>query len=529
VLNNIRNNKMQEEDLKMLHEYYRPGFQPPAEGEYITLTTHNSKADTINQNELKKLPGKLHTFKATIEGDFNEKSSPAENILQLKEGAQIIFIKNDKGEDRRYYNGKIGTIKRIAGEEIYVSFQNETDEMLVEKETWRNIRYKYDNDSDNINEEMLGTFTQYPIRLAWAITIHKSQGLTFTKAIIDAGDSFAAGQVYVALSRLTSLDGLVLLSRIESHCVSTDDRMTTFAQTEPESEALQQKLKEMQKEFIAKTLLLAFDWNKLINAAQTFLQEFDHRQIPHLKEAKIFADEILQKTIKQKTTAVKFTGELEKMLPAAEQEGYKQMHERIEAASRYFCDTLYKEQFIPLQQHFDKMKSGSRVKKYLRELHEMNSLFKRKKVQLEQAVLLIAGLKEGADMNALLEKIVSERKSAQAQEGTRPQFNKSKQPKGESHRISLKLFKSGKSVIQIAEERGMAIGTIEGHLASFIPTGELKIREFIDENKIEKILKVIEEVGEVNSSAIIKEKLGDGYSYGEIRAVMSYNNKGEKV
>ena len=187
---------------------------PSAEEGYIVLSTHNQKADAINKEALEALRGKSYKYKAQIEGEFYEKAYPAEEVLELKEGAQVMFIKNDKGEQRKYYNGKIGFISRIEEEAIYVICNDVPDELKVEKEVWQNIRYQYEQQQDALKEEVLGSFTQYPLRLAWAITIHKSQGLTFEKAIIDAGASFAAGQVYVALSRLTSLSGLILNSTI---------------------------------------------------------------------------------------------------------------------------------------------------------------------------------------------------------------------------------------------------------------------------------------------------------------------------
>ena len=202
------------------------------------LTSHNEKADAINRRELQRLSGQGYSYRAEISGEFYDRSFPAEEVLNLKLGAQIMFIKNDKGESRRYFNGKIGVIKNIFADKIYVSFPNEADTLVLEKETWQNIKYNYNKDSDRIDEEELGTFKQYPIRLAWAITIHKSQGLTFDKAIIDAGSSFAPGQVYVALSRLTSLEGLVLNSRIHPNCISTDNRVLDFVKSEESEEQL---------------------------------------------------------------------------------------------------------------------------------------------------------------------------------------------------------------------------------------------------------------------------------------------------
>src|SRR5690606_29374317 len=214
---------------------------------------------------------------------------------QLKEGAQIMFIKNDKGDERRYYNGKIGTIQRIKGEEIFVIFPDENGELKVEKETWKNIKYNYNKEEDQVYEEEIGTFVQYPIRLAWAITIHKSQGLTFKKAIIDAGASFAAGQVYVALSRLTSLEVLVLYSKINKQCITTDELANDFSANELAENTLEQRLKDYQKEYIHNLLLDVFNWKSLITAFSNFKVSLDTRRIPLLEEAKTMAEALVEK------------------------------------------------------------------------------------------------------------------------------------------------------------------------------------------------------------------------------------------
>ena len=203
---------MGEEELEVLHRRFLP-WQKPEDG-VIVLTTHNYKADSINAQRLEALPDKLRSFDADVTGEFYEKALPAERKLQLKIGAQIMFIKIDSGENRRYYNGKLAHVYHIGSEgDIWVRLAPSPDqkapvEIKLEQHTWKSIRYKYNQDKDDLDEEELGSFRQYPVRLAWAITIHKSQGLTFERAIVDAGQSFAAGQVYVALSRLTTLDGL---------------------------------------------------------------------------------------------------------------------------------------------------------------------------------------------------------------------------------------------------------------------------------------------------------------------------------
>lgn len=520
ILNNVRNNTLKKEDLALLNQYYQPDFKPEKKGEYITLTTHNAKADIINQKELQKLPGVLHTFDAHIDGEFNERSYPAESRLQLKEGAQIMFIRNDKGEERRYYNGKLGTIKSIKGDEITIMFPDNTTTLVLEKEEWKNIRYHYDKEQDQIVEEELGTFIQYPIRLAWAITIHKSQGLTFNKAIIDAGQSFAPGQVYVALSRLTSLDGLVLFSRIRENCISTDAQANAFAATAQEEGTLQQALKEEQQRYTHDFLLSTFDWEKIVSHTKAFYEAMETRKIPMLEEAKSLAKELLEHSRAHQNIAETFRKKLQHLLIEADKNGYQYIHERISAANKYFSDTLYNDLFVPLEKHFEEIKGKSRVKKYLEDLNNLVATYQQKKSSLGQAVQITEGLVAGID-SSLLFKSMGGKHEQDERFKLQEIPTKLKPAKGESQRTSLALFKSGKSIEEIATERGLALSTIQGHLVSFIETGEVAIEEFVPKEKIITIQLVIDEVGDVPSSQI-KERLGEEYSYADIKAVLNY-------
>src|SRR6185295_4955343 len=176
----------------------------------------------------------------------------------------------------------------------------------LEKETWKNIRYHYHKEKDRIEEEELGTFTQYPIRLAWAITIHKSQGLTFDKAIIDAGDSFAAGQVYVALSRLTSLDGLVLKSRIYQHCIHTDERVLEFTSKELPEDLLHQTLQKEQQQYIRHAMLQGFEWEKLSTIFHEHLEGYEDRNLPDQNTCVAWAQEIVERVKNLQETSSKF-------------------------------------------------------------------------------------------------------------------------------------------------------------------------------------------------------------------------------
>jgi hypothetical protein len=228
LLNRVRDSRMDEATLAQLNARHVPGFRPDDAEGWITLTTHNRSADRINQARLDALAAKPHRFTAQIEGDYPAQNYPTAETLTLKQGAQVMFVRNDSAADRRWFNGKIGTVIGLARERIVVRCPGDAADIEVEPVTWENIQYRIDKDSKEITQEVIGTFTQYPLRLAWAITIHKSQGLTFERAIIDAGAAFSPGQVYVALSRCKTFEGLVLSAPIPRRVIMTDQRVAHY-------------------------------------------------------------------------------------------------------------------------------------------------------------------------------------------------------------------------------------------------------------------------------------------------------------
>lgn len=505
ILNRVRNNIPQPADLQELNKRYDPAFNPPAEEKFVTLTTHNRKADVINEGELKKLPGKLHVFKAEITGDFSDKALPTEQNLQLKEGAQVMFIKNDSGNERRYYNGKLGLVKKIANNEIIVSFNNAEEDLKLEKETWKNIRYNYNKEEDDIEEEELGSFVQYPIRLAWAITIHKSQGLTFDKAVIDAGSSFAAGQVYVALSRCTSLNGLVLHSKIWANAIATDERVIAFAKKEANDVYLENLLKEEKEKYQADVLVKTFSWNKIVRALAGWKELIPEKNLPSVEAVLELCAGILQKAQQQAGIAEKFQHQLQTILEGGDTELLQQ---RINKAILYLAKALVEEILLPLQEHLSSLQYASKVKKYYAE------------VQTIEAVIL----NQLQKLNNLRYRDLSFVKYEFQQVAHRPigkASKKAKPEKGASHRDTLVLYREGKSLEEIAKLRNLATTTIEGHLASFVYTGEIALDELVKKEKSEAILQVINEVG--LSATSIKQKLTNDFTYGEIRAVMNYH------
>ncbi|MGY8943323.1 MAG: HRDC domain-containing protein, partial [Flavobacteriales bacterium] len=264
ILNEIRTNTLSDASAEILNKNYNPSFSPTKEEGYITLTTHNNRANLINDSELNKLKIKSTFFKAEISGKFSENAYPNAERLELKVGAQVMFLKNDSSTDKRYYNGKIGIITAISKETVTVQCPNEPDEIVAEKETWSNINYSINEETKAIKEEMIGAFSQIPLRLAWAITIHKSQGLTFERAIIDAEASFAHGQTYVALSRCTSLEGLVLKTPITSSAIINDNTVSIFNESVEENHPDESILNESEKYFQLNLISEILDYQPLL-------------------------------------------------------------------------------------------------------------------------------------------------------------------------------------------------------------------------------------------------------------------------
>ena len=277
LLNKVRNNDMNQDVLKAINSRYIKNFKPPKDESYITLTSHNAAANRINITRLEGINNSKHTFKAEVKDNFPPKNFPTEEVLELKVGAQIVFIKNDLSYEKRYYNGKIGVIEQITSEKIYVQCDGETSRIPVERVTWDNVEYNLDAETKEVSEDIVGSFTQFPFKLAWAITIHKSQGLTFEKAIIDAQAAFAHGQVYVALSRCKTFEGIVLLSKIGHSSVKTDRVVRNYSEEASKNQPTDAELIEAKRSYQQELILELFDfrsvkWN-MIELRKTLLAD----------------------------------------------------------------------------------------------------------------------------------------------------------------------------------------------------------------------------------------------------------------
>jgi hypothetical protein len=348
LLNKVRNNQMELEDYEELNNRYLPGFAPQAHEKYITLTSHNKQADAINHNRLYQLNNIAYNYPARIEGDFPENIFPADATLVLKEGTQVMFIKNDN-VGKRYFNGKIGVIAALAGDSITVNCDGEL--IKVEQDVWENTRYTINRSDERLEQQVLGRFYQYPLRLAWAITIHKSQGLTFDKMMVDAAASFSSGQVYVALSRCTSLDGIVLLSKIPATAIRSNEQVNTAHAAMAPKGSLAERFEGARQVFTLQLLTQIFLLEDLLQHSSR-LQYAVNQHANQLNTAAMqwiqeFTDKVKGLTL----IGEKFIA----LVPAYLQqhpviENNKPLQKRVQAAAGYFLPLLQqlKEQ---LQQH----------------------------------------------------------------------------------------------------------------------------------------------------------------------------------
>ena len=394
VLNNLRNNQISQEDIQILNQYVKPDFDLKANKGYITLTTHNNKADTMNAQALEDLEGKLVIYKPEITGDFPDKIFPVEQQLQLKVGAQIMFVKNDLSFDKHYFNGKMGVIKSLSSQEILVHFPEENKTIEVEKYEWQNIRYKVDEITKEIEEEVLGTFVHYPIKLAWAITVHKSQGLTFDKAALDVSQVFLPGQAYVALSRLRSLEGLILLSPLRMNGISNDQDVMDYSLNKASDSFLENALHFETKNFIHNYLINTFDWNDLAQEWRNHRFSYnENSEVSGKSKHAVWARKQTEVIEQLLDPSKKFISQLNKLF-GQETVDLNHVSERIQAAFSYFLKPMDDLVFEILWK-IEEVKRIKKVKAFYDELIVLEELQTKAVLRLMKAKLLIETVVSG--------------------------------------------------------------------------------------------------------------------------------------
>lgn len=535
ILNRFRNQTVTKEDVLFLNEFVIKDEKTFDFKGYITLTTHNHKAEQINNRELNKIKKQSFVFLPEIIGDFPEKMFPLEPELTLKLGAQVMFVKNDLNPEKRYFNGKIGTISYISANEIEVFFPEENEKIEVEKYEWQNVRYTLNPDTKEIEEEVLGTFVQYPLKLAWAITVHKSQGLTFDKAIIDINDVFQSGQSYVALSRLRSLDGLVLTQPMVVRHLFADSEIVSFAQSQKITTSAD-SLFQAKKEYL---------WNQLYRCFyfETNAKQFENWVLKWSNDKKSSRAVYKNWAFKQ-VEALRNLCEIGKkfilqMHPLFVTDNFRieYVSERISKAYEFFypkLDEIAFDTLFVLEQ--TKNKKGFLLFKEELEPFEDNhiqmvlQLIKTKKI-VDCFVHDKAFTKESLDfqdaktykLNHLtkIKELIREQSitfeyTDRVEEPTRVMSKNSTVDK------TFELWIKQKNIRAIAEERKLTVQTIYNHIAKLIGEQKIDITEIIPQNK----LFVLKQLFESHSDATlteIKAEAEDSISWEELRVYKAYH------
>lgn len=507
ILNEIRDGAIGDIDFETLNERYIPDFEPDDEP-YVYLTSHNRMADEINVKKLAELKGKSCFYSAEIIGNFNENQYPNDEVLELKVGAQIMFLRNDASGESRYFNGKLAEVVELDDKNISVIIDGDDDIYKLKKETWDQKRYSLDEDK-SVKEEVLGSFKQYPIRLAWAVTIHKSQGLTFDRLIIDAGKSFASGQVYVALSRCRTLEGIVLKSKITPEVIFSDKRVSEFQDKTHANNRIEEILNSEKYDYSIRKILNKLDCKWMSASLETwyisakYSKFIDHDKARFVYDSlkpdtanfgKIF--EKFEKIIQQKT---------QKFISGTEE--WSEVEAKAEGAVNFFFKNVNAKIFAPLRDFYAETKGVKGLKQY-------NDDFR---VFLDDLEDYLNDIKD----IYLLEK---------------PLFDKTidvpvtaKIAKIPSHILSFQLFEEGKTIPQIAKERGLVTETIFGHLAKFAEQGLLDITRIFDKEKIKTFQKEYKKTPHETLNDW-KKALPNDFEFNEIRLLLNhFNHKNSKA
>ncbi len=525
ILNNLRNNLFVQRDVNELNKHYIPNFVPPTKEPYIFITTHNKKADAINDEKLRKIKKESVLFHAEIQGTFPENIYPLNPNMELKVGAQIMFVKNDFEQGQNYYNGKIGEIHELTKEKISVIFHETGQIVKVDKYTWENTRYTLDKATGQIEEEVLGTFTTYPIKLAWAVTVHKSQGLTFKKAIIDISEAFAPGQIYVALSRLEALDGLVLSEPVVDNYPDQDKRVLSFTNNKESDVELDNIYKIELQRYIEQFVISNFNFEPLKEEFENQITQYEDLEEDSRSPKRYLKTSILELEPKIDhivNVAKKFLVQLQNIINHRDNDMLRQ---RIQDSISYF-EPLFDNISTSIYQIIANASSLRGTKQYITDLQTFELVFFNTEQKIKKCLRMLESALAGKSFDKKNLEITTDLETRKKMFAKKVTVSKKKstaskyENKGyDTKEVTFLMYADGLSIDDIAKERGLTDKTIGKHLEYYLAEGELNITDFVPEDKIREISMVAAKK-ETKSLSSIKEDLPD-CDYQEIRFVLA--------
>ncbi len=510
ILNGIRNNNISEGNFRILQSRLLTDFVPKDEEEYITLTTHNQQADEINRVKLDSIHSQVHRYRADVIDDFPENAFPAEKELELKTGAQVMFLRNDI-EDRKYFNGKIGTVTELGKEIIKVKCKDDLNEIEVKKSEWENIRYKLDLVTREITEEVLGSFIQYPLRLAWAITIHKSQGLTFDKVVIDAQRAFAKGQVYVALSRCTSLEGLVLKTPVSRIYLGGHPDFIQW-HSDNLSKDLPLRFAESRQYYMLEEIEDIFTWSNWYYELIEF-KEFLEDNSERINEG---SSEWLPGLIKGQAELYEVSQKFKQIIrklsthhPSIEQN--EELQGRLREGASYFYTEIskWRDCFLDHPITVETKKISSVIDAHFLFINQL----------LEEILDKIGFCRNGFILNEYLN---NRTPSVRREKNIRSSYSTKKRNTVEE---TIRLFRELKGLELTAVERELTIETIEGHIAKGIRQGLIKITEIFPEEEVRRIAGYFPRDLTNIRLRTIKDNAPSEISFGQLKIVLALLQK----